>query len=124
MKKETLEQAYYCRIHKNKKFISYCFCNNNICEDCSNNHFLHEGIDLRKKEINDNDIQNLQNKIRNNFENNFININSKIYILIKSFMDLKKNNYNDNFKLILTKEINNKFNKIKKILIKNYLIIN
>lgn len=113
--KEILKQAYFCQNH-NQKFIKYCHCNNDICGDCWKDHFLHEGIDLKKKDINKNDIKILQKKI-NYLKDKYKNIKNNISRLIDSYWDLKKNTkYNYEFKNIIKKDINNKFNRNKQLL--------
>ena len=118
--KEILKQAYFCQIH-NKQFIKYCHCNNNICQDCLKDHSFHIGIDLKKKDINENDIKNLQNKI-NHLKKNFIIIKTRITRIMDAFFDLKKNKYTNNFTNKIKKLINKRFNRNNNLLSFNIYI--
>ena len=111
--KEILKQAYFCETH-NKEYKSCCYCDNDICEDCSKDHFLHKGS-IIKKEINENDIKKLKEKIIN-YNNYYKSIKSRNTQIIISFGDVRNNYYNDDFKNSFKKKINFKFSKMERLL--------
>jgi len=135
------ERFYTCNYH-NKNYILYCkTCQINLCEICEKNHFNHNILFYKQlisdeNKINEikNDIKNLNDKVKENlnqikeilnkFVDNIIN-NITAYIdAINKLYNLFENLYNyQNIKTILdlnmkkiTKDINNYFEKIKKLI--------
>ena len=113
IEENILKQAYFCQSH-NEKFMNYC-CDNNICQKCSEEfHKLHNNY--IKKDINDNEIENLKKKLSYKKYNTNI-FKSQILQLLKIIKDLSSNSYNENFKIVIQKKIIYKFEKIKNLLI-------
>ena len=113
--RNKLEQAYVCQIHK-KKFITYCFCKKNVCEDClKNEHICHKEY-LLKQEMNDYDIYSTKKRVINAKIKTWEQISFLKKKMKFEIKELNNDKYTNEFKNEIILRIKNMYGRLKKLI--------
>ena len=106
-----------CQIHKNNKYISYCFdCNQHLCNECLKtrnhiNHYKNNIIEIQpiKEEL------DIIKEVINDYKTKIENFKKDRIIKLKELKDIFNYNQMKENKIISEKNIKNENNKIKEL---------